>query len=81
MLKITDTVAKVYGNGPHEMLVCIEYSRSLCFHVSKSENKMMGAILDLNAHKIRLAPIWTNMKKQTHSSFKTEVGHPGFHVK
>lgn len=44
VLKITDTVAKVYGNGPHEMLVCIEYSRSLCFHVSKSENKMMGAI-------------------------------------
>lgn len=51
MLKITDTVAKVYGNGPHEMIVCIEYFTEFVFHVSKSENKMMGAILDLNAHR------------------------------
>lgn len=37
-----------------------------------------GSNLYLNAHKIRSAPIWPNMNKETHSSFKTEleVGHP-----
>lgn len=39
-----------------------------------------GSNLYLNAHKIRSAPIWPNMNKQTHLSFKTEVGHPDYHV-
>lgn len=47
MLKITDTGAKVCGNGPHEMIRCIEYftefkfDRISCFQV---ENRMIGAI-------------------------------------
>lgn len=39
-----------------------------------------GSNLYLNAHKIRLAPICPNTNKQTHLSFKTEVGHPDYHV-
>lgn len=47
MLKITDTGAKVCGNGPHEMIRCIEnftefkFDRISCFQV---ENRMIGAI-------------------------------------
>lgn len=44
MLKTTDTVAKVYGNGPHEMLVCIEYFTEFVFPCFQVENRMMGAI-------------------------------------
>lgn len=39
-----------------------------------------GSNLYLNAHKIRLALICPNTNKQTHLSFKTEVGHPDYHV-
>lgn len=41
-----------------------------------------GSNLYLNAHKIRLALICQcpNTNKQAHLSFKTEVGHPDYHV-